>query len=899
MKLFCILTLYVIASFLQEAFSQTCPPNLDFETGTFDNWQCSIGRTSLDGTGANTINLVPSPPTPGRHEIITQSTPALMDPFGGFPQLCPYGGNYSVKLGNTGTGAEAEGISYTFTIPNVDDTFSFTYYYAVVFEDPNHSLPQQPRFFVTAYDVATGQLINCASYDYVSNGALPGFQVSPVSNDVLFKNWSPSSIQFAGLGGHTVRLEFKTADCTIGGHFGYAYLDVGTGCSNILATAPYCAETNSVILNAPYGFQFYTWYNEDYTAVIGNQQSITLSPPPATSGTFHVDIVPYPGYGCRDTVDAIVTPLPVPDTPVAPIYTFCQHQNTGPLAATASPDCDLLWYSTAAGGTGSTLPPIPNTSVPGTFYFYVSQKRLFGCESLRKRITVNVVPTPQASFSINRPRQCLNGNQFVFTSNSGNLYQATYDWNFGDGQTVTAGASSVNHVYANAGTYQVTLKVSNAATCFNTTMIPVTVVPKPVADFSFPSLVCEGTTQVTLTNLSSVPGNASAINQWWWNMNGSTSTAQVPAPFLANMGGQYPVKLVATTSEGCRSDTTLKIISVRYRPSVDFSLSDPHCENVPVRFSEASSMPAAANPEYIKYWHWKIDNIPYADRNPLLYLAPGQHHAELVVESDYGCKSISAGKGFVVNIKPGAKLEITDSCVRRTIAYKASDATGTVASWHWNFGNGSQIRPNIQYKNYNSEGSYTLTLVAENIYGCRDTLIRPYTIFENHAFAGRDTIVAKDEPVQLNANGPDDCIYVWTPSLGLNNPVIENPVATLDKDQLYQLDALSKEGCDSRSRINIRRYKGPELYVPTAFTPNNDGLNDILKVFPVGISTFHFFAVYNRLGERLFYTTDYNRGWDGSYKGMPQDPGAYVIIASATDYKGKKMTEKKSVILLR
>ncbi len=315
--------------FYAKISAQTCPANLDFESGTFANWQCFIGSTQTvvdsSGTVQNQITLNPSRPITNRHVIISKASNPI-DPYGGFPTLCPYGGKYSVKLGNDSIGAQAEGFRYDFIVPATVDTFTFTYFYAVVFQDPGHTPPEQPRFFVTAYDIATGVVVNCASFDYVSTGAIPGFEKSNVGTDVLFKRWTPASLQFAGLNGRAVRLEFKTADCTKGGHFGYAYLDVGNACSNILATAPYCVETNSVILNAPYGFQYYTWYTEDYSKIVGNQRTLTLSPPPATTGSYHVDVVPYPGYGCRDTLQASVLPLPVPDTPIAQSeYTFCQY----------------------------------------------------------------------------------------------------------------------------------------------------------------------------------------------------------------------------------------------------------------------------------------------------------------------------------------------------------------------------------------------------------------------------------------------------------------------------------------------------------------------------------------------------------------------------------------------
>lgn len=362
-----ILCLFILACGVHVTSAQNfCPPNIDFERGDFTGWKCAIGSTSVNDS-LNIISLTPSPPTPGRHEIISDTT-QRKDYYGNFPIRCPYGGKYSVKLGNMNTGAEAEGISYTFKVPSFVDTFSFTYFYAVVFEDPGHDPWEQPRFFVTAYDSATGALINCASYNYISSGSIPGFKHSANDFGVLYKDWSPVTIQFAGLANRTVVLEFKTADCTIGGHFGYAYLDVGSACSNVLATAPYCVETNSLILNAPYGFQSYTWYNSNYTAVIGTQQSVTLSPPPANNTIFYVDLVPYPGYGCRDTAYATVTPLPVPDTPQCPSpIGYCQYDAPAPLVATGANGNEIWWYSSATGGIGSQTPPIPSTATAGTF----------------------------------------------------------------------------------------------------------------------------------------------------------------------------------------------------------------------------------------------------------------------------------------------------------------------------------------------------------------------------------------------------------------------------------------------------------------------------------------------------------------------------------------------------
>ncbi len=886
---------------LQTVFGQatTCPPNIDFEAGDFSSWQCMVGTTSAVG-GQNIINLTPSNPIKGRHEIISADNNPGVDFYGKFPMLCPYGGRYSVKLGNEQVGSQAEGLSYTFQVPTTIDTFTFTYFYAVVFEDPSHAHYEQPRFFVTAYDVATGQIVNCASFDYVSNGTIPGFEISPVRSNVLFKRWSPASLQFAGLSGHTVRLEFKTADCTLGGHFGYAYIDVGSACSNILATAPYCVETNSLILNAPYGFQTYTWYNQDFSVVVGNQQSLTLSPPPSTSGVYNVDVIPYPGYGCRDTLQAVVSPLTVPDTPVAKTeYTYCQFENAPPLTATASPGSELLWYTTSTGGIPAKIPPTPSTAKIGAADYYVSQKVLFGCESLRKKITVSISPTPIASFTVNGARQCLNGNQYIFTSTSTNLNNSAYSWEFGDGQVVSAGNSIATYTYATAGSFTVRMKVVNAGICAAERTLPVTIVPKPMADLTYPDIICEKETQVTLTDRSYVPGGADVVNKWWWSIDGVVTNVQNPSGFIANTPGQLPVKLVATSSEGCRSDTNGINLPVRYKPGAAFKFSDRLCNNEVIQFTDLSAMPQGATGESIVKWYWKFDNnINLTMQHPSLMLAGGAHDARLITETNFGCTR-QLDSTFTVHAKPQIQLLINDSCVFRTIRYSATDLNSSTRQWYWDLGNGLYKDAGLITRTYSKEGNHPLMLIGETVKGCKDTLYRSFAIYDNKAFAGRDTVVAKGEPVQLNAHGVPGMKYTWTPATGLNNPGIENPIAILDRDELYTLNTLTKEGCDNHSQVYIKRYKGPDIYIPNAFTPNGDMVNDEFRVVPIGIKSFGYLVIYNRYGEIVFRTTDQHQGWDGTYKGAKLNTGTFVAISQAIDYKGQVMLRKRTVMLIR
>jgi len=894
-----LLLLLACALYCNAGFSQGCPPNIDFEQGTFDGWQCFVGTTRVE-TGKNIIDLAPSGPLMGRHEMINASSLGVKDQYGNFPVLCPYGGNASVKLGNNQSQYEAEGLSYTFTVPNVVDTFSFTYYYAVVFQDPKHNDYEQPRFFVTAYDVESGELINCASYDYIATSGIPGFKHSTVQSDVLYKEWSPVTIQFAGLANRQVRLEFKTADCTQGGHFGYAYVDVGSGCSNILATAPYCIETNSVILNAPYGFKSYTWYNEDFSQIIGTDQSVTLSPPPATSGTFFVDIVPYPGYGCRDTASAIVTPRPVPPplTP-APLTVLCQNKPVLDLNITADRGNDLVWYTTETEINGSYEQPVIPTTIALDMTFWVSQKELFGCESLRSLFNVRIQKTPDVSFTTNGIQQCLKENKFEFASTSSNLEASKFNWNFGDGLIETSATDQTSHSYSSHGQYLVRLMITNDGNCPQESLTYVTVGAQPVAAFRAPPVICENQGAVQLLDNSFVPGGASATAGWWWSIDDKINNGQLPALFTPVGHNDVIVRMAVKSSIGCQSDTITRALPIRYRPIPKFTYSSLLCNNEPIDFRDQSTMPAASA-DHVSKWYWQLDQGSIINlKDPVMHINSGMHQVKLIAESDQGCKSAVAETSLFIHPKPNISLSINDSCVRKLITYEASSRLGNVNTWLWDFGTGQYQTGPRHTRTYISEARFPVVVIGKTEEGCKDTVSRAFRIFENFSNAGSDTIVAKNEPVQLDAGGGQGVRYMWSPAIGLNNASIEKPVATMEADQLYKLYAISEQGCETISDIFIKRYLGPELYIPNAFTPDNDGKNDLLKVFPVGIRKFHYLAIYSRTGQLVYRTSNYEQGWNGMLSGKKMDSGTYIAVAQAEDYRGRPMKQKTTVLLLR
>jgi gliding motility-associated-like protein len=199
---------------------------------------------------------------------------------------------------------------------------------------------------------------------------------------------------------------------------------------------------------------------------------------------------------------------------------------------------------------------------------------------------------------------------------------------------------------------------------------------------------------------------------------------------------------------------------------------------------------------------------------------------------------------------------------------------------------------------FNQEGLHLIRLWALSPQGCpSDTISQVDSIQASHAYAGDDTVVAQGYPLQLNARG--GVRYTWAPSEGLTDPDIADPVANITQDTRYTLTAYSPAGCTSTATILVRVFRGPAIYVPSAFTPNGDGVNDVLKITAPGIRTLIYFRIFDRWGKEIFHTSDINATWDGTMSGRPLPPGAYVWMIQAIDLTGETLSQRGTIMLMR
>jgi gliding motility-associated-like protein len=251
---------------------------------------------------------------------------------------------------------------------------------------------------------------------------------------------------------------------------------------------------------------------------------------------------------------------------------------------------------------------------------------------------------------------------------------------------------------------------------------------------------------------------------------------------------------------------------------------------------------------------------------------------------------------IMVRVEPKPVLDIDRDlrlCYGKTLDLTALyNTSGLSAIWYY----GSQPVPDPTA--VNTPGTYQL--MAANGAGCADTAKVQLTLQPAiTAYAGPDDTADFYTPYRLQGSGGGS--YLWTPgSPLLNNATVSNPVALLTETTQFVLEVRDPIGCNDLDTVVIYVRLSDDFYVPNAFTPNGDGLNDYFSPVPLGgIASLDYFAVYNRFGNLVFQTSDITRRWDGAYAGRPQDPGNYVWVLKGKNRRGEMKFLKGNVILIR
>lgn len=542
-----------------------------------------------------------------------------------------------------------------------------------------------------------------------------------------------------------------------------------------------------------------------------------------------------------------------------------------------------LWSNGATTATATGL-------TPGTYYVTVTGsnalcKVIKGCVVKNSGNALLVTLDPPAS-SISK---CINEtHDITATVSPAGAY--SYQW-YKDNNLI-AGETGKAYTARVSGNYYV-VATNNVCTGQSSN---VTVQIQNIPVFS---VTVNGSTTVCSNDsvLLSVPPTSYAIE---WSLNGTPIAGATTSNYYAKKEGNYTAKLYSISNNNClrvSQPVAIKIIAspvASIAPSGDISICQG--EKVLLNHSQVAGTTV----------QWFNELLPVAGATNASFEAASNGSYSVKVKGSNGCVTQSSITYVSVNPLPDSAINplgIIDLCSGGSVTLSINTASAGVYSYQWY--NQSTPVTNATAGTLSVTGSGMYSAIIKNVNtGCTSTsdstrvnLIPPPKIF-----AGNDTVLSTGQPYQLLARELSSLgvnKFEWSPLTGLNDPYIANPVTILNVDQLYVVKGIHPSGCFGIDSVKIKVFKGPEIYVPKAFSPNGDGRNDVLKCIAVGLRSFKYFDVYNRMGEKIFHTVNPNTGWDGSFKSTLLEAGAYVWIAEGVNFKGEPMIKKGTIMIVR
>jgi len=398
---------------------------------------------------------------------------------------------------------------------------------------------------------------------------------------------------------------------------------------------------------------------------------------------------------------------------------------------------------------------------------------------------------------------------------------------------------------------------------------------KPVADFT-----CNDSTICVHDTVKFTDKSLNTPTSWQWTFTGGTpssSTAQNPV-VVYNTPGSYSVKLVVKNSSGSDSLTKTAYINVSAPPNITLSGNTAICKG------DSTTITASGGGTYA--WSTGITTSG-------ITVSPPATMPYTLVVSNGACKSDTTFN-VVVNPVPIVHMNVSgNGCPGTPEVITANGGS----SFLWSNGDTTNSITVSPIKNT----TYYVTVTLGTCKVTDSAAISVYT-FPNYTVCCNATITQGSDTMLSVISGATFTSYVWSPSSGLSCTTCADPVASPSVTTTYvvmvQDDTTS---CYSEDPVTIKVVENTncgQIFVPDAFSPNNDGQNDVLYVFG-GCITSMTFQVFDRWGNKVFESNNPSQGWDGKYNGEVMNTGTYVYHLMATLSNNTTVTRKGNITLVR
>ena len=469
--------------------------------------------------------------------------------------------------------------------------------------------------------------------------------------------------------------------------------------------------------------------------------------------------------------------------------------------------------------------------------------------------------------------------------------KASWRWEFADGTTSTA--PNPVKTYTSAGPYNVRLRLTGLSGCADSVTLPIRVdiQPVPASTIMGDTLACIGQP----ARFSAVVQNADTIASYTWNLGNGVTATGPNTTTTYQQGGLYTVTLVSRTPFGC-ADTATKTIRVSVAPLVNAGPDIRLCRG------QSTVLNALGATTY----QWSPTNGLSCSNCPAPAAAPTSTTTYVVTgRNTVGC---AATDTVVVEVVQPFTITYSRSdsiCIGQSLQLTANGAS----RYQWTPATGLNS-PTIANPLASPTISTTYRLVGYDNFNCfTDTGFVTVGVGQIPTVnLGNGAQVVAGTQIPFNpviTNGPITR-YTWAPTANLSCTNCPNPVATILNNITYTLTATNAYGCSGTDTIGYRVFcsKPEQLYIPNAFSPDGDGVNDVFMVRGKGLSRIKYFRVFNRFGQVVlkrsnFEANDPAYGWDGRINGVPATPDVYVYMVDVICSAGATYFEKGNVTLVR
>lgn len=402
-------------------------------------------------------------------------------------------------------------------------------------------------------------------------------------------------------------------------------------------------------------------------------------------------------------------------------------------------------------------------------------------------------------------------------------------------------------------------------------------------------------------------GSANAQSYYWDFGDGNTSTQPNPTHTYA-AGGTYNVYLATKNSDACITDDTARLVirvdTNRIEANFDVTQTDS-CNPYIATFTNTSQF---GNSPGSATFSWNLgDGNTFSGNTPPphTYTDTGTYTITLIMEDPNACngpdtitKTISFNSTFVKANFDGP----SQVCIGEKAEF--NNKSVNALEFLWTFGEGgSRADQNPTYV-FDSVGVFTVVLRSINSNTCNgiDSLDKKIEVLPipTAAFIYQPIIPETNEPITFTNQSREATSFIWDFGDGTGSDKRDPDPKSYKKTGTYKvcLQALNSVGCSDTICQNVSADVFPLADVPTGFSPNGDGQNEILYVRGYGIETLDF-RVYNRWGELVFETSEQAIGWDGTYNNAEQPAEAYAYVLNVIFVDGVTFNKTGNVTLLR